>query len=463
MSNNDDLVNNILRELDNAPKETPPAETPPVEKPSGKEGGTAEKSTHTEETPHEEKRTPRNNAPLRNTPQQNDRKPERAYPTPVRENNSAPPRRKKKKKKRSRLPGVLILTTFIFAVSICLSMVIIAFGKDMLGIGKSEKTVPFVIREGATTQEIADQLKDDGIIRSPKFFVLFSRLRKSDAAYIAGEHYLRPNMAYETIISNLTTAEDIVGESVEVTFPEGITLYDAADILQENNVCSAEDFIFYFNSGDYGFDFESRLPTDYSLKFCRMEGYCFPDTYIFTEGMDPEQVCMKIYSNFNSKMEENDRYEKLAKRGVSLDELITLASIVQKEAATVDVMNAVASVFWNRLEHSDEFPLLQSDPTTNYAQNVIKPHLEVVNKTMVDAYDTYVGAGLPPGAICNPGTDAIDAVLDAVDTPFFYFIANTYTGETMFAETLEQHEANQALIEQQMAEYEAAQQEEQNE
>lgn len=375
----------------------------------------------------------------------------------VRPTNQSRPnaKKKKRKKQRNRLPGVLILTTFIFAVSICLSLVIIAYGKDMLGIGKDETTHLIVIPEGATTEDISIMLEADGIIKSPEFFQLFSRLSGKEDQYIAGEHFIRPNMAYETLIQELTTIEDVQKESVEVTFPEGITLYDAAYLLEENGVCDAEDFMFYFNSGDLGFEFEERIASVSNMKFYRMEGYLFPDTYYFYIGMEPEQVCQKIYLNFDNKMTD-ERYEKMEQLGLSLDELVTFASIVQKEAATSDTMTMVASVFWNRLNNPDIFPLLQSDPTTNYTENVIKPHMEVYDQAMIEAYDTYIGPGLPPGAICNPGTDAIDAVLEAFPSEYFYFIANINTGETLFGKTLEEHEINQAIINQQIADAEAA-------
>lgn len=361
-------------------------------------------------------------------------------------------RKKKKKKKRSRLPGIIILTTFIFAVSVCLALVIIAFGRDMLGIGKSENTHLIVIPEGATTEEISILLKDEGIIKSPECFQLFSRLRKSDSLYIAGEHFVRPNMAYETIINELTSVdEEKEQETIEVTFPEGSTLFESAQILEENGICSADDFIFYFNSGGLGFEFENRLPTDATLKFYKMEGYLFPDTYFFYENMSPEQVCQKIYLNFNNKMTD-ERYAKMESLGLSLDQLITFASIVQKEAANTDTMTLVASVFWNRLRNSDVFPLLQSDPTSNYAE-FIKSKMDVYDKTVVDAYDTYVGPGLPPGAICNPGIEAIDAVLENFESNYFYFIANIYTGQTYFSETLEEHNTYQEMVEGQVDEY----------
>lgn len=372
-------------------------------------------------------------------------------PPPVRQ---APPKRKKKKKKkrRSRLPGVIILTTFIFAVSVCLSLVIIAFGRDMLGIGKSESTYLIVIPEGATTVEISELLRKENIIKSPKCFQLFSRLRKSDSSYIAGEHFVRPNMAYETIINELTTIpEDKEQVTVEVTFPEGCTIFDAAQILEQNSICSADEFIFYFNSGGLGFDFENRLPSDTSLKFYRMEGYLFPDTYFFYEGMSPEQVCQKIYLNFDNKMTP-ERYAKMESLGLSLDELITFASVVQKEAANTDTMLYVASVFWNRLRNSADFPLLQSDPTSNYSE-FVKRRMDVYDKTIVDSYNTYVSPGLPPGAICNPGIEAIDAVLENVESNYFFFIANIYTGQTYFSETLGEHETYQEMVEGQVDEY----------
>lgn len=398
-------------------------------------------------------------------PEENLPEPEEYHePAPVRE---APRKRKKKKKrKRSRLPGVIILTTFIFAVSVCLSLVIIAFGRDMLGIGKSDSTHLIVIPEGATTVEISELLKDENIIKSPKCFQLFSRLRKSDSSYIAGEHFVRPNMAYETIINELTTIDEVKEQdTVEVTFPEGCTIYDAAQILEENGVCSASDFIFNFNAGGLGFEFENRLPTDTSLKFYRMEGYLFPDTYFFYENMSPEQVCQKIYLNFNNKLGSSaefngktyeNRYQRMEELNLTLDQLITFASIVQKEAATEESMTVVASVFWNRLNHKDEFPLLQSDPTRLYAENVIKPHMAVYDQDMIDAYNTYAGAGLPPGAICNPGIEAIDAVLTNYESTYYFFYANVNTGQTYYANTLEEHENNQEMVKQQIADAEAA-------
>lgn len=454
-NDNKDLVNDILKELES--KNDAPAPAPEPEEPAPAKLPAEESASAPQEIPEpQQPEAPQRQAPARPQGQPQGQQPMRQG-APAR--NGQPPHKKKRKKKkqRNRLPGVLILTTFIFGLSIVLSMVIIGYGKDMLGIGKSDRTQLMVVPEGATTDDIANMLKNEGIIKSPKAFKLFSRLRKADGLYIPGEHFVRPNMAYETIIKELTSEQvEEQGETVEVTFPEGITLMDAAKKLEENNICSADDFIFYFNSGGYGFEFEEKLPLNTSLKFQRMEGYVFPDTYFFYEGMDPEQVCQKIYLNFDSKMTP-ERYARMEELGYSLDQIITFASIVQKEAATQDVMIKVASVFWNRLEDPEMFNgLLQSDPTTNYAEDVIKPNMEVLDMTIANSYDTYKSAGLPPGAICNPGLAAIDAVLEKFESDDYFFVANINTKITYFAKTNEEHVANVAMVKQQYADEAAA-------
>ena len=269
-------------------------------------------------------------------------------------------------------------------------------------------------------------------------------------------------MAYETIIDTLTNeADEERKEAVNVTFREAITLFEAADLLEQQGVCKASDFLFYFNAGGYGYRFEDKLNKNTNtLRFAdtRMEGYLFPDTYTFTKEMDPEQVCQKIYYNFDQKLTD-ERIKRMEELHLSLDQLITFASIVQAEAPNREDMNHVASVFWNRLEHVDAetVGMLQSDPTKNYADYTIKPHMTVLNNDIVKAYNTYQSKGLPPGAICNPGIDAIDAVLQKMQSDDFYFIANIYTQKTYYAKTNDEHLQNTAMVRADEAQYEAEQ------
>ncbi len=367
-------------------------------------------------------------------------------------------RRKKRRRNKSvgRVYGVLIMLTIIIVTSVALSVGIIEVGKDMIGIEGTQTLVPFTIPEGATTAEIADDLYEAGIIKYPKAFVYFSRLSDADASYKAGEHEVSSAMAYEAIIAELSglATEELV--TVDVMFPEGISVYEAAEKLEEAKVCEAQKFIYYFNMANYGYGFEEYLPkTQSKLKFCKMEGYLFPDTYTFYEEMPPDDVCRKIYMNFNKKITD-EYYARMEELGITLDEMITLASIVQEEAAFKDDMKDVASVFWNRLNNPAEFTRLQSDPTSKYVEEIIKPNIELEDELIYDAYDTYICAGLPAGAIGCPGIDAIEAVLYPNETNYYYFYANVQTGVTYFATTLEEHYANEEMIKQQQAEAAAA-------
>lgn len=362
---------------------------------------------------------------------------------------SAVPMRSRRRRKQSRasgrLPMVLIVTTIIFTIAISLSILIISVGKDMLAIGKSDDIKIINIPEGSTTEDVAQILYNEGIIKMPKAFVFISKLGKMDTKYIAGEHELSPSNAYETIINELTTDKSLEKETVNVTFIEGCSVITAGKKLEEAGVCEAERFIYYFNAGDYGYDFENYLPASTASKFNRMEGYLFPDTYTFYVDTDPEVVCKKIYKNFDEKFKA-EYYTQMKKMNMTLDEVITLASIVQAESADEETMKKIASVFENRLASPEEFPKLQSDPTTYYVDEIIKPNIEIPSNAIFEAYDTYQCNGLPPGAIGNPGTAAIEAVLFPAQTKYYFFYSDIDTMETFFAETDEEHEKNKAMV-----------------
>ena len=362
-------------------------------------------------------------------------------------------RRRKNRKKRKKSRGLscsLVLLTLICAAAVALSVVVLTIVKEIYGIEKDETQRTVNIPTGSTTADIAAQLSRDNIITLPKMFRLISRMNGKDGSYIAGEHIISPSMSYQAMINELCKNHENDRQYVTVTFPEGCTLLEAAKRLEDNDVCSADKFIWAFNAGGFGFSFENRVTDTSKLKFYRMEGYCFPDTYDFYVEEDPSIVAQKIYENFDRKMLPTD-YAKMEELGWTLDQVITLASIVQAEAGRKEDMKDIASVFHNRLLNSALYPQLQSNPTSNYVRDVIKPNQEVQNVLMQDAYDTYIGVGLPPGAINNPGKDAIEAVLYPSQTDYFFFAANVDTRVTYFARTNEEHEQNLAKIKQEQA------------
>ena len=354
--------------------------------------------------------------------------------------------KKKKKKKRKNKKGFnnsifggLILVTIILTVSLVAAVGGISLGMEYLGIGKTENEVTFNIPKNATTDEIADILIDNKIIENKFLFKVAMRLKRPPVIY-PGTITLHPSMGYAGVIDELAVQRETY-ETVTVTFPEGITLLEAANLLQENNVCTAEDFLFEFNKPQ-GYEFESKVETN-SDSFYSMEGFFFPDTYNFYVNDSAYSVTATLRQHFNDKITES-MYAKMKEKHLSLSEVITIASIVQWEANSVEDMPKVASVFLNRLDDPDTFPSLQSDATKNYVEKVIKSvgsdEASIAHYT--DCYDTYICEGLPAGTVCNPGIDAINAVLDPDKTEYYYFCNNLETGKSYFAKTLEEHEKN---------------------
>ena len=362
--------------------------------------------------------------------------------------------------------GVIISAAVIF-LGVNIGNTLLNAVLDYTGLNSSEFEVVIEIPEDPTLDQVADVLKSNGIITDSKFFKMIVEMKekKDEKAYdfVGGQFTLSSAMNYGTIIDTLL-ASDTQTITVEVTIIEGMTAVEIGELLEANAVCRAEDFVqFYRNKIDV-YDFERRVLQS-SLKFNQLEGYLFPDKYEFyvvNELLeDPDKdidtseaaeiAAKKIYSNFNSKITKT-MYKRMNEMGLTLDELITLASMVQSEVGDPEDMRMVASVFLNRLHNGETFPQLQSDVTYFYVRDFIEPYyddydLTVSLQTISDAYDTYVAIGVPAGAICNPGLDAINAVLDPAETDYYYFCSDEETGVTYYARTVEEHEANLAFIE----------------
>lgn len=367
-----------------------------------------------------------------------------------------------KPKKGNRIALSLASTFLVVGISVLLSISIIFLTKELFGIDKSAASYTVKVPENATIDDIVklitedqEKKKKEPIIKVEKMFRMLAEFKQSrdpEFEFVAGEHTLSPNMGYSDIISELTSYNYIERETVKITIPEGKNIREVAQLLEENKVCAADLFVYYFNKG-LQYDFINNIPSsvDSVLRFDRMEGYLFPDTYEFykapyedvtyLEEKDYEIILRKIYDNFEEKY--TPEFAQRAKDiGMTMDNVITLASIVQCEAGNVPDMKKIASVFHNRLDDPLTFPRLESDPTSAYSEYVVRKFNESSNENMVDAYNTYTSSGLPPGPICSPGIDAIKAVLWPDETKLYYFCANIETREVYFAETYEQHKEN---------------------
>lgn len=356
-------------------------------------------------------------------------------------------RKNKKVKVNNSIFTGLIVTIIVLVVSVSLAFFGISIGLEYLGINKSDSVIKLNIKEGSNTNDIAQQLEDAGIIDNQFLFKVIVNLKNAGSSMKPGDIELKPSSSYADKIDALMQQRQSF-KTVSVVFPEGIDLLGAAKLLEQKGVISDyQELIYTFNHEKFGYDFESIIDNQ-GNKFYSMEGYFYPDTYDFYLDDSSYNVVKKVREHFNSKITSSMK-EAMQKSGMSMDQVITLASIVQAEAGSVKDMPKVASVFLNRMNDSANFPRLESDATGNYYNDVIKieaknskAYTESETKAFKDLYDTYVANGLLAGPICNPGIDAINAVLNPEKTDYLYFCSNLKTKKTYFAKTLANHKKN---------------------
>lgn len=245
----------------------------------------------------------------------------------------------------------------------------------------------------------------------------------------------------KNVITPTTTVPPKPTNVITVTFPEGYTVYQMGMLLQEKGVCSKDDFYRAANSPVEGIEIANPEERAFLL-----EGYLFPDTYEFYLNEDPKSVIGRFIDNYNKKITPEIK-QKAADLGYTMDEMLTLASIIQKECDfDIEECKNVSSVFHNRLKNSRE-TYLGSDVTYFYLKNMAD-YLGGSDSEKFDflltKYYTYnkYRKGLPAGAICNPGIKAITAAVEPADTDYYYFLTDETATEFYYAETYSQHLAN---------------------
>lgn len=356
------------------------------------------------------------------------------------EEDEEEPASRRRKSKNSEALGCLKAIIYIFVVltlSVVLAMFIFKAFTDVTGIGRSSTSVNIEVPAGASTQMIAQMLAEEDVIEEPLIFRLYCRLVGADGTFHSGVHIVSSNMGYDGIVDALQTLEQ--SETVTVMIEEGATVDRIATILEANDVCTAGEFYAALVTGDYeDYDFIAEITEEQRRdRIYLLEGYLFPDTYEFYVNSEPEAAIRTMLDNFDERVDADTR-ASIRASGKTVDEVIIAASIVQKEAGFAEDMPRVMRVIVNRLQSPDAFPRLQMDSTAEYLLSGSAEALDT-------AYNTYVREGLPVGAICNPGLDAIHAALNPSEEPeiihCFYFASIVATGETQFFETFEEHEA----------------------
>ncbi len=303
---------------------------------------------------------------------------------------------------------------------------------EINGFFTSFETKEFTVNEGETFSEITTRLKENDIISSTFLFKVYTRLFYSnDINKIpAGDFTLRGRLSYNKVMNILIN--ESTHKTVTVTIPEGYELREIAELLHKKGICDKEKFIEVSNT----YDFDFKYINEVKGKENRLEGFLFPDTYIFLkDGTDEVLVIETMLKRFE---EIYAKYENIP-TDYSVYEMVTLASIIEREAmARTDFYN-VSSVFHNRLKRNDYLSYLQSCATVQYILKERKSVLSISDTKIDSLYNTYKYPGLPYGPISSPGELAIDAAFNPNKTDYLYFL-NDKDGKLYFSKTASEHE-----------------------
>lgn len=359
---------------------------------------------------------------------------------------------------------------FIFIATLTTVACSIAFGfiNDILVIDDENKSYSVVVEvpEGATYETIFDILNDNGLISQPLLTDFFCKFRhydlytvydeetgepkidpatgkevKAPVEYLPGVYYLYADSGIENILDSMLAYNNVNKGTVRLTFPEGWTIAEVFEKLEKYEVCEAQKLYANLEIVADQYDFISNM-ADSEGRFLKAEGYLFPDTYDFFIGESASSVLKKLLSNFEVKWEK-EYNERLKELGMSMNEVITLASIIQCEAKDGSQMADISGVIHNRLEDSATYPTLGMDSTTDYINSLKSFNVltDVHYALYIESYNTYAKTGLPPGPICNPGISAIRAALYPSEHDY-YFFCHSDDGAVYYASNYAEHQEN---------------------
>jgi len=333
----------------------------------------------------------------------------------------------KKKKKTKKLMKKLLTAALIIAV------VVLGGGlyADYMPNHQSGEVI-ITIPEGAGTADIAEILKRENLIGSEIFFRIMSKVQGMDGKYNCGKFKVDKSAGYQELFHTLTQSGQNV-DAIKVTIPEGFEIYKIADLLEEKGLIDKDKFYYLVENGEFDYDFIAEIPQ----RDNRLEGYLYPSTYEFAPndeyGIINEMLMQfeKMYAKYEERAEE---------MGMTMDEVITLASIIEREALGDEDRKLVSSVFHNRINSSD-YPYLQSCATVQYVLKERKAVLSVDDTKIDSPYNTYINEGLPIGPIASPGEKSVEAALYPEESEYLFFVLGS-DGKHHFSKTYKEHMQN---------------------
>ncbi|OGL94890.1 hypothetical protein A2348_05380 [Candidatus Uhrbacteria bacterium RIFOXYB12_FULL_58_10] len=332
--------------------------------------------------------------------------------------------------------AILVGVTLLVGVALSGSYV---FDSYAVSPDADAPTVSFTIAEGDRGFGVAQKLEEAGLIDGTWMFRAYLRFSGTGTDLKPGTFELRPGMSYASIVSTLSRSD---ANEVQITIPEGFTLKQTGERVREalpritENEWNVAAGAWSPVIGKSFFLAQSKPAT------VDLEGYLFPDTYRFFSDASAEDVVLRMVETMESRLTESlgagDGYVLASEFGAH--EVLTLASIVEREVRGSEDMKYVADIFLSRLKIG--MPL-QADSTISYYLGKTSAELTTDDLRSDEPFNTYTRAGLPPGPISNPGLNAIDAVLRPIDNPYLYFLTAS-DGTVIYASTFEEHVANKS-------------------
>lgn len=352
----------------------------------------------------------------------------------------------KKKVKKKRYVFLKILILMLICIIVFMTSALYGYRYIVEGTNQAnnefteENSEVFKVSSGSSASAIANQLKSQGYIKNVNTYKLISKIMGFDNAYRAGKYLIQKDMNYYGLMLRLTS-EPLKNPTKDIMIPEGKTILETAKILSSQGYV---DEVKYLNSAKKlfsAFAFLKDVKATEDRKY-PLEGYLYPDTYKMDEGWTEEQLVERMLNEFN-RVFPQEYYDRAKELNMTVDQVITLASLIEMEALYPTDFKKISSVFHNRLKIN--MPL-QSDATVQYARiyagigrttSVLTKDLEIDSP-----YNTYKVQGFPPGPICSPRKDSIEAALYPEKTKYLYFFAKP-DGTNVYNETLDGHNRDQ--------------------
>lgn len=319
----------------------------------------------------------------------------------------------------------------IIAAAAVLLLIFVIVTACLLSSAKNAEKKAFAVKSGESASAIASRLKNDNFIFSKKLFLAYAKLTSSADKIKAGYYEFSSGDGMFKILRDL---KDGSKNLIKFTIPEGSNIKQTAEIIASKGTIDKDKFI--------------QIATEE-----KMEGYLMPETYFIDPLMKEADIIALMKKEFDKKVTP-DMYARAEELGVTMEQIITLASIVEKEAVNPDERTTIAAVFYNRINKKIR---LESCATVLYAMGVTKARLTLEDTQFDSPYNTYRHLGLPPGPICSPGIESIRAALYPANSSSLFFVSQG-NGSHLFAESLGDHVKNKQKTKKMIKQKQQAQQ-----